>query len=95
MIEALSAGVPILLSDIPEFRHFGFPDKHYCQGVSDFAKRLNEFQDRFNLLRIDPLLAKSILSPRSISTIGDKWEYFLENLDLVKTQDTKRDLLAD
>ena len=95
VIEALSAGVPILLSDIPEFRHFGFPDKHYCQGVSDFAKRLNEFQDRFNLLRIDPLLAKSILSPRSISTIGDKWEYFLENLDLVKTQDTKRDLLAD
>jgi len=81
VIEALSAGMPILLSDIPEFRHFGLPDKHYCRSVSDFAERLSEFQGRFNLLRIDPLLAKSILSPRSISNIGDQWEYFLENLD--------------
>jgi len=80
VVEAIAAGLPILLSDIPEFRHFGLAERHYCVDVSAFAERVRDFKGRFDMLIVDEVQSIGILSNRSPSTIGDAWHKYLENL---------------
>lgn len=80
VVEAISAGLPILLSDIPEFRHFGLAEKHYCKNVSEFVERITEFKGRFGMLMVDEAHSRAILSNRSPANIGDSWHWYLENV---------------
>jgi glycosyltransferase involved in cell wall biosynthesis len=73
VIEAISRQIPILVSDIPEFRYFGLSDKHYCSTMEDFADRINQFSESFTQLNVDEGVRLNIMNSRSIKTIGKQW----------------------
>ncbi len=73
VVEAISHHIPLLLSDIPEFRYFGLPDKHYCINVDEFVARIEEFSADFAQLKAQEELRMKIMDSRSIETIGKQW----------------------
>jgi glycosyltransferase involved in cell wall biosynthesis len=80
VIEALNARLPILLSDIPEFRFFGLPDHHYCLTPNEFASRILQFQNNFEELVVSQEIRDKILFDRDPSVIGKAWDSYLKDL---------------
>jgi len=77
IIEALKAGLPILVSDIPELRHFQLPESHYCKNISDFVSKIQSCNNDFSQFRVEESLRNSIVSSRNPEVIGQKWQDFL------------------
>jgi glycosyltransferase involved in cell wall biosynthesis len=77
VIEAIQRGIPILMSDISDFRRFHLPNKNYCQNVEEFVTRINEFKNLLELLVVDMDKKEEILAPRSRRVVVDAWENFL------------------
>jgi hypothetical protein len=80
VIEAILNRVPILLSDIPEFRRFGLPSTCYCSNIEEFQSRIDSLKNRKN--RLEDLCApeelrNSLEEERSIVRIGREWNKFL------------------
>ena len=80
VLEALQQGVPVLVADIPDFRRFGFFEDNYCNGISDFVSRINEFIDNPAGLKVPVEFANGILYERELSVVGDSWEEFINQL---------------
>ena len=80
VIEAMKKGVPLLLSDIPDFRRFELPEKHYCADVTAFASRALEYSNKLEELVVPPDISSKIFFSRTPSSIGDKWEEFLNSI---------------
>ena len=80
VIEAMRHGVPLLLSDIPDFRRFELPGKHYCLDVDTFASRILEYANKLEDLVVPADISSKILLSRSSSSVGDKWEEFLNSI---------------
>jgi glycosyltransferase involved in cell wall biosynthesis len=78
VVEALSEGVPILLSDIPEFRRFGLPERNYCRDKNEFIAKIGSNRDNLADLIVPNEIVAPILSMRSIHSIADSWEIFLQ-----------------
>ena len=76
VVEALAAGIPILLADIPEFRRFGLPDIHYCKDKYDYIASINSYSNHIDQLRVSAVNAASVLDSRSLQAIGDSWVDF-------------------
>jgi glycosyltransferase involved in cell wall biosynthesis len=74
VVEAISGGVPILLSDIPEFRRFGLPEKNYCKDKNEFIATIGSYRDNLADLIVPNEIVAPILSTRSIDSIADSWE---------------------
>ena len=79
VIEALQRGLPILVSDINDFRRFGFPESNYCKTVDDFVQKIEIFKNDLSPLIVPIEISESILKLRSIEIVGDAWEVFLNN----------------
>jgi glycosyltransferase involved in cell wall biosynthesis len=80
VIEALQQGLPILVSDIPEFRRFGFPERNYCESINVFVSRIEEFREKIEDLIIPSEISDMILRTRSSSNVAESWEKFLHSL---------------
>jgi glycosyltransferase involved in cell wall biosynthesis len=80
VIEALQQGLPILVSDIPEFRRFGFPERNYCESINVFVSRIEEFRERIEDLIIPAEISNTILLTRSSANVAESWEKFLYSL---------------
>jgi len=80
VIEALNAQLPILLSDIPEFRFFGLPDQHYCATPDAFISRILKFQHNFEMLVVSQEIREKILADRDPVVIGKAWDNHLKLL---------------
>ena len=80
VIEALNARLPILLSDIPEFRFFGLPDQHYCATPDEFVSRILKFQNNFEMLLVSEEIREKILANRDPVVIGEAWDSHLKHL---------------
>lgn len=78
VIEALQRGMPILISDIPDFRRFRFPETNYCAGVEGFIRKVKFFKNDLTQLVVPKDVSDLIVMPRSIEVVGDAWETFLE-----------------
>ena len=78
VIEAIQREIPILISDISDFRRFHLPNKNYCQNVEEFVTRIYEFENSLGLLVVDMDKKGEILAPRSPRVVGDTWENFLD-----------------
>jgi len=81
VIEAIQQGVPLLLSDIPDFRRFCFPEVHYCASTTDFVSRIMEYQNNLEHLIVSSEYSTSILRPRNLDVVGKSWEDFLNSLN--------------
>ena len=77
VVEAISRDVPILLSDIPDFRRFGFPDSNYCAEPQDFVQRISEYRSNLNRLRVPIQTRREILKSRTPKAVGDSWSTYL------------------
>jgi hypothetical protein len=83
VIEGLQFKIPMLLSDIPDFRRFSFPEVNYCETLDDFVVKIERFRESLNTLVIPPGIAFNILEKRSISKIGIEWIQLLQTLEAV------------
>jgi glycosyltransferase involved in cell wall biosynthesis len=81
IVEAIQRQVPLLVTDIPDLRRFGFPEKNYGKNEDDFAKKINFYLNDLKELLIPPEISTVILASRSISIIGDNWEKVLNQFD--------------
>lgn len=80
VIEGMQRELPMLLSDIPDFRRFGFPEVNYCISENDFISSINRFVFDISKLRIPSEISNHILSGRNPKVVGDKWEEFLNSI---------------
>lgn len=80
VIEAMKHGVPLLLSDIPDFRRFALPERYYCSDVDAFTSRVLEYANKLEDLVVPADISSKILLSRSSSSVGDKWEEFLNSI---------------
>lgn len=80
VIEGLQKSIPMLLTDIPDFRRFGFPEHNYCTDVAEFVERISLFHDNLEGLVIPIEISKPILSSRSLRAVGDSWEKCLNDI---------------
>lgn len=80
VIEGMQHGIPMLLSDIPDFRRFALPERNYCQNVDDFVERIHQYRDDLGSLIIPENICRSLLASRSLESVGDTWESFLDVL---------------
>lgn len=79
VIEAVSRDLPILLSDIPDFRRFGFPDINYCAEPADFVQRLTDHRFQINKLRVPSEVRRELLKLRTPESVGDQWISYLDS----------------
>ena len=80
VIEGMKRGIPMLISDISDFRRFNLPNENYCQNVEEFVTRINEYRNALGLLVVSKDKADSILASRSLNVVGDAWENFLVSI---------------
>jgi hypothetical protein len=67
-----------LLSDIPDFRRFGFPDSNYCFDSADFIQRIDSFESKVDELRVPSHIRSEILGSRTPKAVGDSWVLYLD-----------------
>jgi glycosyltransferase involved in cell wall biosynthesis len=79
VVEALAAGIPLLLADIPEFRRFGLPDIHYCKDKNAYIATICSYSNNVDQLKVSEANATPVLASRSLKVIGDYWVDFLNN----------------
>lgn len=80
VIEGMKRGIPILLSDITDFRRFALPERNYCRNVEDFVARIDQYGKDLNSLVVPDDIAAPILFNRSLDIVGDDWERFLNSI---------------
>lgn len=77
-LESLHYNIPVLLSDIPDFRKFQLEDKNYCINYDNFLDKILRYKFDPNQLVISKIHKDRILKGRSIQNIADKWINVLE-----------------
>jgi glycosyltransferase involved in cell wall biosynthesis len=80
VVEGMREGVPLLLSDILDFRRFELPARNYCRSVNDFVERINEYKADVQALVVPSEISEPILQSRSPQVVGNTWVKFLESL---------------
>jgi glycosyltransferase involved in cell wall biosynthesis len=78
VLEALSRGIPFIISKIPAFLRFNFPTSNYFGSVDEFIKIFDALKDRPDLLIPPRDLAHSLISQRNIDSVSANW------VDLIK-----------
>jgi len=79
VIEALYHNMPFLLSNIPAFGRFLFPEKHYCNSVSEYVSKIQFYQTRIEELRVSNVVRSEIVGARTPGLIAESWIDFLQN----------------
>jgi len=77
VLEGLQRGIPMLVSDIPDFRRFNFPEINYCSSIEDFHSRLFKYSNDLKSLIVPSEVATKILARRDIKVLGNEWENVL------------------
>jgi glycosyltransferase involved in cell wall biosynthesis len=80
VLEGLQRGIPILVSDIPDFRRFNFPEINYCISIEDYHARLIKYSNDLQSLIVPSEIAMKILGRRDIKVLGNEWENVLEEI---------------
>lgn len=74
VVEAFAYGIPLLFSDIPNFRRFDFPNIHYCETSKDFILCIKKNLHHIQIFDIEESARKRILEPREINPIALRWK---------------------
>jgi len=73
VLEAINRGFPVLLSDIPDFRKFGLPEKNYCKDLESFAQRVIEYGSKISQLVAPSKIREDLILERDPLRIADLW----------------------
>jgi glycosyltransferase involved in cell wall biosynthesis len=79
VVEALARRIPILLSDIPDFRRFNLNERNYCIDLEEFIRRATEYRDDVAGLVASEILAEFILGMRAPTAVLAKWKKVFES----------------
>jgi len=77
ILEAISNNIPLLVSDISDFRRFHLQEEVYCKNIEDFADRISIYANRLNELIVPIDDASRILDSRGVHKVLEKWNSFL------------------
>ena len=80
VIEALQRNIPLLVSNIPEFKRFGLPALNYASALEEFVEVISTNRDSTAAFQVDSEKSESILSQRKITSIGQDWEKLIGDL---------------
>jgi hypothetical protein len=59
-VEAIGLRIPMLLSDLFEFRRFRLKDSSYCEDVADFAQRINQNRNDISCFQASQNVSKEL-----------------------------------
>jgi len=79
VVEGLAHGIPMILRDNSDLRKFGFPDSNHFIDVLD-AKTTIERNASFASFLLPETKVESILKPRGIDEVINKWERIISGL---------------
>ena len=77
VLEAIQNQVPILISDIPEFRRFKLKSINYAKTIDEYVNKIRQAKD-INEFVVPESIAKQVLSNRNINLIGKNWEKIIK-----------------
>jgi glycosyltransferase involved in cell wall biosynthesis len=78
--EAISLGIPVLLSSSKDLKRFELPERNYCENEDDFAARILQYKDQAEMLVISPSLKMKIVAHRDTTSVLANW------MDLISCQ---------
>jgi glycosyltransferase involved in cell wall biosynthesis len=78
--EAISLGIPVLLSSSKDLKRFELPERNYCENEDDFAARILQYKDQAEMLVISPSLKIKIVAHRDTTSVLANW------MDLISCQ---------
>jgi len=81
VLEAIQNGFPLLMSDIKDFRRFGFPADLLCANVGEFTERIKDVSIENESIRIPENTIREILKTRDKRIIANRWTRFLMELN--------------
>lgn len=73
VIEGIMRSIPILISDIQDFRRFCFPEVNYCKSVEAFVEKLQLFEESSDALVVPLEITHRILATRTPENILNSW----------------------
>lgn len=76
-IEAISLNLPLIMSDIPEFRELRLPEINYASNFNEFYEAINNNLNS-EKFRIPGSIRKELLSQRSSIYVGNKWHQLFQ-----------------
>lgn len=80
LLEGMQLGLPILLSDISDFRRFNLNAINYCNTQSNFILKIEKNKHNLKKLVIKESKCRKILQNREISLIANRWENYLDKV---------------
>ena len=81
VVEAILNGMPILLSDIPDFRRFGLPSSFYCANETEFREKIDSHRSDLRKLCASENLRVALESERGSKQVGSAWSSVLRDLN--------------
>lgn len=78
IVEAIQKGFPLLMSDIKDFRRFGFQPDLLCGSVQEFTARIKAASVDERPIYISENIVHQILQTRNKTFITQEWERFLK-----------------
>jgi len=81
-VEAIGLRIPMLLSDLFEFRRFRLEGSSYCKDVADFALRINQNRNDISCFQTSQNASEELKAERSPSFIARSWQSLLEEIAL-------------
>jgi glycosyltransferase involved in cell wall biosynthesis len=78
IVEAIQNGFPLVMSDIKDFRRFGFQPDLLCANVEEFTARINSASVGERPIYISEEIIREILQTRNKKSITQEWERFLK-----------------
>lgn len=80
VIEAISAGVPFVLSDIRAFRRLDLPTHHYFTNAKDASKKILEFKNNTMNFKVSNEMKEKLLRERQPNDILSKWQSLINEI---------------
>lgn len=80
VVEAMQRNIPILVSDIPDFRRFKLPDLNYCASISNYVSTIEIYREDLSALVVPEETSRKIIESRSPKKVGDAWEILFKGL---------------
>ena len=81
VVEALAVGVPILLTNISEFKKFNLEELNYCESLSNFQFTIDKYRNDINKLIPSAETRKNALAQRNIQQISQEWHEFFKLIE--------------
>jgi glycosyltransferase involved in cell wall biosynthesis len=75
--EAISLGIPILLSNNKDLKRFGLPQRNYCNNENEFVERILQYEESLENLIVGDSLKMEIIAQRDTASVLGSWKQLI------------------